>query len=341
MESARFETTAAFFHKAYGVLSLDFGEPQDEERAASRPVIFVDAFAKYEVIKEFVVRAGQFKVPFDLETSFCDRAFVFASRSLMTRRYATYVDDSSVSETDSAYRSAYDINRGSSFGRDVGAEVSGAAFKGRFTYGLGVFNGASLNRENDNRDVLVSGRAAYLPFGEMSDAMSDAERTESLKLSIGAGVAYDLVSQRYALASEEEYNSSDVSATLDVHAKWKGLSTFAAVFYRHSDHGRALIGDEETLSSIGAVAQASYFVEPIRLEPAVRYSFYKARFDRDGDQVHEVSGALLYHVLPEHLRVGIEYRGVFPNDKEASYLVPLGVRQDNRHEVILSAEVGF
>jgi hypothetical protein len=341
VENARFEAKIQLFHKAQGVVSLDFGDPVDEELTDDRPVILVDAFAEYSFFKELSLRAGQFKVPFDLETSFNDRDLIFDSRSLMTGRYALYVDDSSIDETDPLYRSAYDTARGSSFGRDVGAMAFGSAFGGRFSYSAGVFNGAGFNRENDNRDVLVSGRLAYLPFGEMSDTMSDSALTESLRLSIGAGVAYDLVSHTYPLFPEDEYNSSDISGTLDVLAKWRGLSGFASVFYRRSDHGRALYDSNEVLSSIGAQAQVSYYIAPVRLEPAVRYSFYKARFDREGDQVHEASCALLYHVLPEHLQVGIEYRGLFPNDKEASYLVPLGVRYDYQHEMIISAEVGF
>lgn len=358
IESARLEMSVSMFERLTGVLSLDFGTLSGEVdypvngevpdavtagnlRIEDRAVLFIDAFGEYRVVDAFVIRAGQFKVPFDLETAYDDGSLVFSSRSLMTKRYLVFADEPNIDEADPMYRAAYDITNGSSFGRDLGAMLGGTAFDHVFDYHLGVFNGGGLNRENDNRDVLVAARLAVSPFGPLNLDMSDLDGNESPRVSVGAGAAFDLPVHTSPALPEEMYNSLDINATLDAAVKWRGLCAFTSVYYRRSDHGYGLSRKSEILHSLGTTAQVAYYLSALHLEPAVRYSFFSARLDSSKDYVHEGTVGVNYHVFEEHLRVGIEYRGLFPVDKEASYLSPVGVRHEPQHEIGVSAEVEF
>ena len=341
VESARLEMSVQMFQRVSGVLSVDFGTLRGEVSYSSDdpPVTFMDAYGEFRVVDAFWIRGGQFKVPFDLETAYDDGSLVFSSRSLMTRRYFVTAEESisgGAGEID-----AVDEINGSAFGRDVGAEIGGAVLDDRLVYHLGVWNGAGIHRENDNRDVLIAGRIAFAPLGSMSINMSDIEGAKSPRVSAGLGAAYDLPLHRRLLEPDTTYNSSDFSATFDAALKWRGLSAFAAVFYRYSDHGAGLAESESVLHSLGAVVQAAYYISSLNLEPAVRYSVFSARLGRGESAVHEATAGVQYYVYPEHLRFGIEYRGVFPTEDTASYIVSNDPNRDASHEIGVSAEVKF
>ena len=354
LDAARVELRLGLLDRAEGVLSVDFASEdretlplpegitlQDTATETSRAAYLMDAYGEVRIFDALRIAAGQLKVPFDLETGFDDRNTLFAHRSLMTRLYYLYAGPPAVSEDDVDYRIATDRVAAASFGRDLGAVVRGTALDERFTYGIGVFNGAGLNLENDNRDVLVSGRLAVAPLGPMSAVPTGEETSASPRVAVGIGAAYDLRAHPYPQAPTLRYNASELSTTFDATVTWRGLSAFAAISYRRADHGDAFSDKRTLFHSVGAAAQIAYNLPSLRLTPAIRYSYYTNAVRQSGNGAHEATVGLFHDAVPEHVRIGVEYSGLFPADTEASYLAPDGVYYGLCHELSFSAELGF
>lgn len=303
---------------------------------------FLDAYGEYAPIPEFRVRLGQFKVPFDRESLFYADHLTFTTRSLMTRPYPMWGEVKP--EDGLAYRWDYEIQRGASFGRDTGIEVGGHVRDGLFQYAAGVFNGAGANTENDNRDVLIAARLVTDPLGPMTPGMSDLKTVKKPLVRIGVAFAYDLLEHVSAIEPLATYNSSDLNLTADAHFKWHGIALLASIFYRNADHGAVFIdedGNDGPMNSIGMQAQLSYFNDYTHLEPGFRYSTYDADMSRELDHIHEISAAVGYYPFMPHLKIQIEYRGLFAARTDRTYLVPFGVWYDYYNEISIMAQVAF
>jgi hypothetical protein len=307
----------------------------------------LDLFGTYTPARWVSFKAGQFKVSFDKESSFLPIEGPFVSGSLMTRRYRLYGDLPGLTPTDTYYRQPFEVARAARFGRDVGAEIGGLFFEERLDIRLGVFNGAGLGQENDNRDVLTALRIEGRPLGKLSTGIPDNEVSNAPLIAIGAAAAFDLLEHQSAYAPETRYNSADISATVDVHAKWRGISALGAFFYRSANHGGGRFdvnGDalkKRSINSLGGMVQLAYYHAATRLMPAARYSIYDADLDRIGDHAHQATVALTYCLVPEHLDLMLEYSGLFPSDTVHSYLAPRDTWVDNRHDITIMAEIGF
>ncbi|MCP4605934.1 MAG: hypothetical protein GY847_36380 [Proteobacteria bacterium] len=305
---------------------------------------FLNIYGEYAPIPEFNIRLGQFKVPFDRESQIDANWLTFTTRSLMTRAYPRWGEN--VSDDSLARSWDYEMQRGSSFGRDTGLSLKGCVAEGIFNYEAGIFNGAGDNVTNDNRDMLIALRISTEPAGRMTETMSDLESSKSPLISIGAGFAYDLLDHKYMHnpADKHNYNSSDVNITADANFKWYGASVLAGVFYRHSDHG-AVVQNEDAedapIDSMGIVAQVAYFIDNPGLEPAFRYSLYDADIDLKDNHVHEISAIFSYYPFVQNLKLQLQYRGLFPADTERSHFVPWGNWFDYYSEITLMAQVAF
>ncbi|MDJ0765027.1 MAG: porin [Myxococcota bacterium] len=310
-------------------------------------VRFLDVYAVYAPFSALRIKAGQFKVPFDVETSFDANWLTFPARSLMTRAYPRWGEgEANAGPGTPAFDGSYEIQRASSFGRDLGLEISGSIANQVFKYAVGVFNGSGGSVANDNRDVLVALRFASDPLGPMTRGMSDLTPSKRPLLSIGGAFAYDLPAHQSAGNPGSTYNSSDVNLTGDVHFKWQGVSALGAVFYRQADHG-AVMADKEPIDTLGMMVQFAYFNASAKLEPAYRYSVFDPDLDVADDHVHEHSLGLSYYPYKDNLKVQVQYRGLFPTKKERSYFLPrmpAGTSvcfYDNFSEITIMAQVAF
>ncbi len=127
---------------------------------------------------------GQFKIPFSQES-------LVSARDLLTVE-RTAVGNSLVPGRENG-----------SNGRDIGAQIEGNLFqrgdRPLVSYSLGIFNGAGINRADDNRRKDVAGRLALSPFkgltlaGDYYDGARGANRTSrdraDLELSFVRGRA--------------------------------------------------------------------------------------------------------------------------------------------------------
>lgn len=310
---------------------------------------FLYLYGEVAPLEWLSVRFGQFKIAFDRETLVASNRLVFSTRSLVTRRYAFWgqypMDEDAIS-----YHFDYQWKRGSSFGYDRGVSVSGRLLEGLFNYEAGVFNGSGANQFNDNLRVLAAVRLwSDMVFqkgaveGGSFQGMSDLETSANPMLSVGFGFGYDMPENRNPSEpanSAKDFYSEEISLTADAAFKWMGVSAFASFFYRTADYGTTAF-EESDVSSIGLTGQLAYYNALTRLEPAVRYSVFDADAEFDGDNIHEITGGLNYYVRNADLKVGVEYRGLFPNDMSRAYVQPIGTWFDYRHELIVAAQFGF
>jgi hypothetical protein len=226
-------------------------------------------------------------------------------------------------------------------------EVGGVLLGKALDLRLGVFNGAGLGKENDNRDVLVALRVEGRPLGPLSPGITDTDAAETPRAALGLGAAFDLPAHQSAYEEEIQYNSADASITADVHLKWQGLSLLGAIFYRYADHGGGVFkgeGDdltEQAVLSLGGTIQAAYCHAKTRLTPAVRYSVYDASLDRSKNHVHQATAALTYTLVPGHAKLTLDYSGLFPSDASRSYLAPMDSWVEARHDLSIVAEIRF
>jgi hypothetical protein len=314
--------------------AVDYHHVEIEEHALN----LYEIYGELALMDELRLRAGQYVVGFDREAMFEDRGLTFSSRSLMTRSYPRWGENMPADALTRHWD--YEMQRGSSFHYDRGFQVDGSVWNEMFKYAVGLYNGGGPNVGNDNRDVMVTTRIASDFLGPMTPGMSDLDTVSDPLLSVGAAFAYDLPEHRDPVDPQRTYNSEDLNVAGDLHAKWMGASLLASVFYRRTDHG-AVFENNSKIGSLGFSGQLAYFNDPTGLEPAFRYSFYDADIERELDHIHEMTGALGYHPFPGHLKLLLEWRGLFAADKQQSYMAPWGVWYEDHHELTLMAQVSF
>lgn len=156
---------------------------------AVRSPVLLDARLDYSPKPYAKVTVGQFKIPFSQENLDSDRDIIFIERSL--------VGLSLVPGRDTGNN-----------GRDIGLQFSGnvARADGRplFDYAVGIFNGAGINRRDDNRRKDVGARIVIHPFSGLSlvsDYYSGASGEKELSRE-RAGVEFAYVRKLYSLRGE-------------------------------------------------------------------------------------------------------------------------------------------
>lgn len=113
---------------------------------ASSPKI-IDAFVRYTPFKQFGIQIGQFKVPFTLENPYAPLKLEAIDNAMAISYLAGFSDISGISAT----------------GRDIGLSLFGTLAKGVIDYGVGIYNGAGINRSDDNNRKDFAGRLNINP----------------------------------------------------------------------------------------------------------------------------------------------------------------------------------
>ena len=117
----------------------------------------LDAYSTYKIADFLKISAGQFKVPFSLESLIADSQLEFIDRTQVVNALAGRSNDVI----------------GNQNGRDIGAQVSGSFAKVDnqylFDYTFGVFNGAGydVTADNNNHKDIV-GRLSIHPISNLS-----------------------------------------------------------------------------------------------------------------------------------------------------------------------------
>lgn len=154
-----------------------------------RSPALLDARLDYAPRPYAKVTVGQFKIPFSQENLDSDRDIIFIERSLVGLSLVPGRDTSNN-------------------GRDIGAQLAGNVARGDgrplFDYAVGVFNGAGINRRDDNRRKDLGARIVIHPFSGLSlagDYYSGASGEKELSRE-RAGVELAYVRKPYSLRAE-------------------------------------------------------------------------------------------------------------------------------------------
>jgi len=120
---------------------------------AVRSPVLLDARLDYSWRPYAKATVGQFKVPFSQENLASDRDFIFIERSLAGLLLVPGRDTG---------------NNGRDDGVQLGGSVARSDGRPMLDYAVGVFNGAGINRRDDNRRKDGVGRLVVYPFAGFS-----------------------------------------------------------------------------------------------------------------------------------------------------------------------------
>jgi hypothetical protein len=214
-----------------------------------------DAFVQWRFGDLLALRAGQFRVPYGLETQYWN-----ASLELVDVAQAT-----------SAFTLA----------RDVGVMALGRPLAGRLQYQLAATNGPrGLCPPNDDDlrcdavDLAYAARIVAAPFGPLPLVEGDVDGQPHPLVAVGVSGAYQLV------PTDVRARTGVIDAPLDMNGNgrvdnvsvWQGAAELRAMFRGASVQGEWLArrehagGSEADRNFWGAYGQASYFVLPHHLQ---------------------------------------------------------------------------
>jgi hypothetical protein len=207
--------------------------------------VLEDANVNYDFTKgkkAFMLKAGQYKVP-------------FGRQELTSSGSQQFVDRAAVSNTFAR-------------GRDIGVQLWGTPNNGVIDWRVGVFNGnGRTTSRNDNDDLQLNARLQWAPFGDPKYSESDFDSAGKFVFAVAGN--YEANLREVAAAGTTAAHQNDQTITgFDAVAKFKGFSIFGELFERENDRSGTLSDFDDE----GITIQAGYFVIPNKFEIALRLS---------------------------------------------------------------------
>lgn len=312
--------TLRFFASGYALspdlkytIQLAFGSG-DFEKDSSSPIF--DAFVEYVKLRDLNIRVGQYFVPFDRARTIREFALHFVDRQGVVRELT--------------------------LDRDVGIMFSSQdlfGLNGKLAYHLFVGGGDGRNRVADKANasgpqkpgVLGVARVTVRPMGPFDDDQEgDLTRSAKPRLAIGAGVGYNVSTDRQKSTYGNTYTQGTFNylhAAADLVFKWHGLSLLTEGVLREANKkqnagtdadGNAVV--ERSRSGFGYFVQAGQMLTD-QWELTARWDDLHARKGTDPAFVKEVkasgrqAGAGLNLYLNGHfLKLQSDYFFIFGED---------------------------
>jgi len=218
----------------------------------------LDAYTTYKVADYLHFTAGQFKVPFSLESLIDDSKLEFIDRSQVVNALAG--------------RSTDVI--GNQNGRDIGIDVNGSFAKidnhYLFTYTLGLFNGAGYDVTTDNNNHKdIVGRLGINPIDNLSIG-ADIYNGQANYILTGAKVATNNKRDRDGIDARYVIGGLSLQAEYDA-------------------------GTDATIKRNGWYGQASYFVLPKKIQLGAKYDTYDPNTVATNVKTNIYTGAASYY----------------------------------------------
>jgi phosphate-selective porin len=234
-----------------------------------------DGFLNWDVShdKRFMLRAGQFKVPFGRQEMTSSENLQFVDRDILSFEFT--------------------------HSRDVGVAVLGQLAHGKLDYRAGIFNGNQRNRpNNDNAKYQYDARLTFQPWGDVKYSEGDFESKDKPLLAVSAGFeSNDLTGVT---------NATDFKNTIfgsDVVFKYRGFSLFGEYFARERTPERG-----QSFNSNGYHVQAGYFVKRNKAELAFRYAGWDPSDAVAENDRREIGGAFNYFINKHPLKLQADFR---------------------------------
>lgn len=189
LRRARLNATATFASDFLAKIEADFGANTLGASSGLRAQL-TDGYLQWNKYAFSVVRVGQFKTPFGYEQLVSDMKTYTIERSLPNDRLT--------------------------FGRQVGASVSGDVVEKRISYSVGAFNGTGVNTStNDNDQMMWVGRISGLVIdGKLGDAaLKWSLGTNALRTrETGTGTTFNGVRKGFGVDTQLAIGPADVWA---------------------------------------------------------------------------------------------------------------------------------
>lgn len=290
---------------------------RDMESDLRTPLL--DAFIGYAPVRDFNLRVGQTKVPFNRQTVISSSALQFTDRSVVLSELALE--------------------------RDVGIYAFSKDLFGlgkRLQYQLGVFGGDGRNRLSSRSGLLWVARLEVSPFGKF-DSYSESDHARSstpgLQLGFGGALNKNTVRERSTTGTSYTLGGFDyMHLEADMMFKWAGFSLQAEWLWRHApvQSLSALQPDGTTQTEYarpawGYFVQAGYYM-PVGLELAARYGDLhpRAGADPDLERERELGGAASWYFEEHVLKVQADYFYLFGDTLDGG-----------RHQVRVQVQLQF
>lgn len=229
--------------------------------------------------KSFMVKGGQFKVPFGRQELTSSGSQEFVDRALVTNEFAR--------------------------GRDQGVQVWGQPFGGKLDWRAGIFNGNRRNAiANDNNTYQYDARLSWQPFGDVKYSEGDFDSTDKPLIAVETEYEHDelLLDQLVFLQRERSVWGADFVL------KYKGLFVYIQAWPYREITPIAADGTKGTsFQAPGYLYQAGYFIVPQKLEVAARYGDSDQNKDISDDRITEIRGAVSYYFNKHNLKLQADY----------------------------------
>jgi phosphate-selective porin OprO/OprP len=247
-----------------------------------------DANINWDVTKGkklFMIKVGQYKVPFGLQELISSGSQQLVDRSLVSNVY---------------FR-----------GRDTGATVWGVLGNNKLEYRAGLFNGAGLTRSiNDNDKFQYNARVSFqpngaVPLGTYSGAHQSESDFETKALGrpifvVGAAFEHNDLSN---VATELKTNIKSTLYTVDAMFKYRGFSATGAYTWGEREAQET----NPKFDTSGWFAQAGYFLKPERWEIAARYGEQDPSDVVGPDKITEIRGGINFFYARHALKVQADF----------------------------------
>lgn len=239
-----------------------------------------DANVNYDFTKgkkTFMLKAGQYKVPFGRQELTSSGSQQFVDRSAVSNEFAR--------------------------GRDIGLQLWGTPLGGKLDWRVGIFNGNGRTvSRNDNDELQTNARVTFQPFGDVRYSEGDFESTDRPLFAIAAQYESNERPQAAAGTTPADIVDREIVGG-DIVFKFKGLFIFGEYFDATTE--RVVASD---FDHSGYNFQVGYFVIPQKLEIAGRLSESDPNSDRDDDEREERGVALGYFFNRHNHKIQADYR---------------------------------
>lgn len=199
-------------------------------------------------------------------------------------------------------------------GRDVGVQADVHTITGKAGLAAGAFTGQGANawKDDDAGSPLLAARAHWMPLYTVHSGHSDLRRTGKPALGLGVSGAWS----RDRVTGEEEervvglhhIDGDKLLLGADLVLRYRGLFVHAELV---SARFTPTAGGAWT--GAGLVVQAAYYIDPVRLEPALRLDDLNPSDQVTDDRQRTLTYALNFYPTRTHdLKLLLDYRQHLP-----------------------------
>lgn len=239
-----------------------------------------DAAVNYDFTKgkkTFMLKAGQYKVPFGRQELTSSGSQEFVDRSIVSARFAR--------------------------GRDIGVQLWGNPLGNKVDWRVGIFNGnGRTTSRNDNDKYQYNARLTFQPFGDVKYSETDFESVDKPLFAI-AGQWESNERPTAASGSTPAFTTDKEIVGADAVFKYKGLFLYGEWFDASNERSAGLSDFDDD----GVVLQAGYLFNK-KAEVALRLAEVDPNTDRDNDEQEERGAVFGYYFNKHAHKIQADYR---------------------------------